>query len=1651
MIRKTTSLLLALSCLLVFGFAAGAQSIGTVSSAVWITDCNQSNFFNSSGAAHNEIGPSTNIFHNYNFGVHTQNSGSLFLNGAELRTFKNAVPANVCGARLFYRVYNQLAIPGAYSSIDLTSVYDCDVPMGQYPSGGSCAEGEQKWNRIIPEGVSVPDAPVNLTSFAPGNYVLEIYYELTGSSSSSTLCDETITLNNGGANYQAFFSIQSPVLASNNPTTCNGTEGLITIGGLSPGTNYAVSYTDDGVPTGPVDLVANTAGQVILSGLNAGIYSNFELAANGCITNLFTGFILSNPLFTPTFPKINAICAGTTPPTLPLVSANGITGTWSPAVINNQSSGFYTFTPGPDQCALPVTASISVTPNITPSFSFGSAWNACAGGVVPILPSTSNNGISGTWSPSVVDKQNSGVYTFTPNAGPCAIPTTLTVNISPNITPSFDFGPALTICEGETVPVLPTLSLNGITGTWSPAMVDNTTSGVYNFTPVTGQCAVTTSFAVTVSAKQTPLFSFGNAASFCESGLAPPLPSVSDNGIAGTWSPATVSNQASGTYTFTPADSECALPTDFVVTITPNILPIFDFGTTLTVCAGDMVPVLPAISTNGISGVWSPSIVDNQLPGVYTFTPDPGHCVLPAVFNVTVTPNITPVFSFGTSQTICEGGIAPLLTNTSTNGITGTWHPALADNQSSGVYTFTPDDNQCATTTTLTITVEPNITPAFLFGTSMSICVNGVAPVLPLLSTNGITGTWNPAIANNQSSGTYTFTPNAGQCANPATFELTVSPNIVPTFSVGSSLAICKGGTAPVLPTVSLNGITGTWNPPVTNNQSTAIYTFSPNPEFCAQPASFTLAVMPIIPPTFAFGSALTICAGEAVPVLPTISTNAIAGSWSPAVVSNQVSAVYTFTPSPTQCAIPVTFTVTVEPIVVPLFSIGTAMAICENTTPPMLPLVSDNGITGTWSPAVAGNQVSATYTFTPDAGQCATVASFELTVTPNIIPLFDFGTSLAICRGGQTPVLPPVSTNGIAGSWSPSVTDNQASATYTFTPDAGPCAVPATFTITVAPNVLPIFDFGTSVSICAGAAVPVLPATSSNGISGSWSPAVINDQASGIYTFTPGADFCALSTTFSVYVTGNVMPVFSFGSTMAICAGAPVPPLPTSSTNGVTGNWQPAVVSNLVSGVYTFTPASGTCATTIIFEVTVTENLVPVFELGTTLSICENQIAPLLPVISQNGVEGAWDPAVIDNNNSAVYTFTPVAAQCALPATLNLTVNPIVSPTFNFGNTISMCAGDEAPVLPNISTNNIRGAWSAAIIDNQLSGIYNFIPDDGQCAIPFLLVVNITPVINPHFNLADTITICTGAAAPLLPASSLNGINGQWTPSVISNQQTGTYIFAPDGLPSQCIRPVKLVVIVKPILTPQFSFGETLSVCAGGNVPLLPTTSSNGVKGTWSPATISNQSSATYTFTTAAGQCATPSARLVVTVNPLPSVSAGADTIVFDGAAIPAHIFEGNLVGAVFNWTNSNTSIGLPANGTGNVPAFTATNRGNDNATATITITPVLNGCAGEDKTYVITVKPLNKDVFVPNVFTPNGDGKNDILFVYGNYIDQLEMRIFNQWGQQIELLNSTTRGWDGTHKGKPQPVGVYIYTLKCVLADGRKVNLKGSITLIR
>src|SRR5690606_39713393 len=109
----------------------------------------------------------------------------------------------------------------------------------------------------------------------------------------------------------------------------------------------------------------------------------------------------------------------------------------------------------------------------------------------------------------------------------------------------------------------------------------------------------------------------------------------------------------------------------------------------------------------------------------------------------------------------------------------------------------------CATGTTLYTAVNHHAPPSF--PTRRSSDLGAAIPALPTTSTNGITGTWAPAINNTQTT-TYTFTPDAGQCAVATTLEIVVNNNVTRTFA---SIAVyCSGRAIPAFPTTSTNGIT---------------------------------------------------------------------------------------------------------------------------------------------------------------------------------------------------------------------------------------------------------------------------------------------------------------------------------------------------------------------------------------------------------------------------------------------------------------------------------------------------------------------------------------------------------------------------------------------------------------------------------------------------------------------------------------------------------------------------------------------------------------------------------------------------------------------------------------------------------------------------
>jgi gliding motility-associated-like protein len=97
------------------------------------------------------------------------------------------------------------------------------------------------------------------------------------------------------------------------------------------------------------------------------------------------------------------------------------------------------------------------------------------------------------------------------------------------------------------------------------------------------------------------------------------------------------------------------------------------------------------------------------------------------------------------------------------------------------------------------------------------------------------------------------------------------------------------------------------------------------------------------------------------------------------------------------------------------------------------------------------------------------------------------------------------------------------------------------------------------------------------------------------------------------------------------------------------------------------------------------------------------------------------------------------------------------------------------------------------------------------------------------------------------------------------------------------------------------------------------------------------------------------------------------------------------------------------------------------------------------------ITCVGTEPRVYVPNVFTLNGDAINDKLVVGGLFIESFNMKIFDRWGTLVHESSDRNNAWDGNFEGKPMPSGVYVYTIDVIGRSKQKVSLTGSVTLIR
>lgn len=289
----------------------------------------------------------------------------------------------------------------------------------------------------------------------------------------------------------------------------------------------------------------------------------FTANSNQCSGNYNTNIeIKPNPAISLTS---KTICQGQTVLLSPTVSPLGGTFLWStsstsssivvaPTTTSNYSAT-YTF----NGCSTTENTMVNVNPNVTPTFTQLGPF--CQNSSAVNLPTKSINNISGSWSPSSIATSNVGTsnYLFTPSLGTCATNQTMMVQTLANVTPNFN--QIDTLCKNSTPPLFSINSLNGILGSWNPAIISTASVGnaSYIFTPNNGQCAINSSMTIVVRDSVAPIFD--PLGPYCKNTIADPLPTYSNNSpsIQGTWNPAFISTNNVDTveFEFTSSTGKC--------------------------------------------------------------------------------------------------------------------------------------------------------------------------------------------------------------------------------------------------------------------------------------------------------------------------------------------------------------------------------------------------------------------------------------------------------------------------------------------------------------------------------------------------------------------------------------------------------------------------------------------------------------------------------------------------------------------------------------------------------------------------------------------------------------------------------------------------------------------------------------------------------------------------------------------------------------------------------------------------------------------------------------------------------------------------------------------------------------------------------------
>ncbi len=429
--------------------------------------------------------------------------------------------------------------------------------------------------------------------------------------------------------------------------------------------------------------------------------------------------------------------------------------------------------------------------------------------------------------------------------------------------------------------------------------------------------------------------------------------------------------------------------------------------------------------------------------------------------------------------------------------------------------------------------------------------------------------------------------------------------------------------------------------------------------------------------------------------------------------------------------------------------------------------------------------------------------------------------------------------------------------------------------------------------------------------------------------------------------------------------------------------------------------------------------------------------------------------------NNDAVSCVVTAGGPCAggssVSNTIVLTVNATGAPTATItssannictGGTVTFTASAiNAGSSPSyqwllnggkVGTNNPQYSGNNFVNNDAVSCV---VSANGPCVSGFdvsnTIVLTVSASGSPTFDPIGP--LCQNSIPPPLPSISKEGITGTWSPATINTSAFGTktYTFTPFSS-GNCSAPASINITIASSITPTFpTIANTY--CQLSVAPALPSTSKEGINGTWNPASISTAvaGSTLYTFTASAGQCGT-SLQTTIVINPSPTLTMGPDVTITPGASTPLVVtVTGNI--SSYQWEPvtglDNATIKNPV---ASPPATTV---------YTLVVTDE-NQC--EDSGSIrVTVAGVSSKILVPNAFSPNNDGINDTWVISNlSAYPGATVDVFNRYGEPVFHSENYSKPWDGNYHGKPLPVATYYYIID--LKNNQK-KIAGSVTIFK